>query len=140
MANLNREPSPIIFVIMASEIVRRRVRSYVAQHPGYRIESKYISLCFAAFGRISFFFFGNYFKKGISSKKSGAPLLGFAKSISYVWYHKLACALFGFSFIINRVPKEIPRYSLCFIYLLFAYYFTRRRKTGGNNLPWLGGN
>ena len=31
MANLNREPSPLIFMIMASEMVRRRVRIYVAQ-------------------------------------------------------------------------------------------------------------
>ena len=51
MANLNREPSPLIFMVMASEMVRRHVRIYVAQHPGYRIESKYISLGFAAFGR-----------------------------------------------------------------------------------------
>ena len=51
MANLNREPSPIIFMVMASEMVRRHVRIYVAQHPGYRIESKYISLGFAALGR-----------------------------------------------------------------------------------------
>jgi len=36
------------------------------------------------------------------------------------------------------VPKEMPRYSLRFIYLLFAYYFTHRTKAGGNNLPWLG--
>ena len=28
-------------------------------------------------------------------QKSGAPLLGLGKSISYVWYHKLACALFA---------------------------------------------
>ena len=51
MANLNREPSAIIFMVMASEMVRRHVSIYVAQHPGYRIESKYISLGFAAFGR-----------------------------------------------------------------------------------------
>ena len=51
MANLNREPGPLIFMVMASEMVRRRVRIYVAQHSGYRIESKYISLGFAAFGR-----------------------------------------------------------------------------------------
>ena len=39
------------FFFMASEMVRGRVRIYVVQHPGYRIESKYISLGFAAFGR-----------------------------------------------------------------------------------------
>ena len=51
MTNLNREPSPLIFMVMASEMVRRRVRIYVAQHSGYRMESKYISLGFPAFGR-----------------------------------------------------------------------------------------
>ena len=51
MANLNREPSPLIFMVKASGMVRGRVRIYVAQHPGYQIELKSISLGFAAFGR-----------------------------------------------------------------------------------------